>query len=148
MENSSEAGFWWRFLAAFIDGLILMIPLMIIAVTGYIVLVGLLGMDKTLVEWILKIPGIVIGWLYFALSESSPWQATLGKKFLGLSVSDLNQEPISFARASGRYFGKYLSNLTLFVGYIMVAFTARKQALHDKLAGTLVLKANKPVKDS
>jgi uncharacterized RDD family membrane protein YckC len=74
-------------------------------------------------------------WLYWAAMESSPWQATLGKRMLGLAVTDLEGRRVSFVRASGRYFGKIV-----FVGFIMVAFTAKKQALHDMIAGCLVVR--------
>ena len=82
---------------------------------------------------------LAIQWLYFALMESSKNQATLGKMALGLRVTDLNGNRISFGKATGRYFGKILSSMTLLIGYIMAAFTAKKQALHDFVAGTLVL---------
>ncbi|KLE33875.1 hypothetical protein AAW00_12460 [Aurantiacibacter luteus] len=83
---------------------------------------------------------IVIGVAYFAVMESGPWQATLGKKALGLIVTDLNGNRISLARAIGRYFGKFLSSIILLIGFIMVAFTEKKQGLHDMLASTLVVK--------
>ena len=83
---------------------------------------------------------ILIGWLYHSLLESSSWQGTVGKKVLGLTVTDLNGHRISFGRATGRYFGQILSAMICFVGFIMVAFTERKQGLHDMMAGTLVLK--------
>ena len=76
---------------------------------------------------------------YWAAFESSKWQASPGKMALGIKVTDLNGNRISFARASGRYFAKILSGLTLLVGYFMAAFTARKQALHDIIAGCLVV---------
>jgi len=82
---------------------------------------------------------IAIGWLYYALMESSTRQATLGKMALGLFVTDLNGKRLSFARASGRHFGKIVSAMTLTIGYLMAGFTARKQALHDMIAGCLVL---------
>lgn len=82
----------------------------------------------------------LICWLYFAAFESSRWQATPGKKFLGLYVTDLNGKRISFARATGRYVGKALEQLTLFIGFLIAGFTARKQALHDIVASCLVLK--------
>jgi uncharacterized RDD family membrane protein YckC len=72
--------------------------------------------------------------------ESSSWQATLGKKILGLRVTDLAGNRITFARASGRFFGKILSGMILGIGFLMAGFTARKQALHDILAGCLVLR--------
>jgi uncharacterized RDD family membrane protein YckC len=59
---------------------------------------------------------------------------------MGLVVTDMNGNRISFLRATGRYFAKILSALILLIGYIIAAFTARKQALHDMLASTLVLK--------
>ena len=79
-------------------------------------------------------------WLYYALMECSTWQGTLGKKALGLYVTDMEGNRISFGRATGRHFGKILSGLTLLVGYIMAGFTARKQALHDLLASCLMLR--------
>jgi uncharacterized RDD family membrane protein YckC len=87
------------------------------------------------------IVGVALKWLYFAYSESSEWQATPGKKALNIVVTDMNGNRISFARASGRYFGKYVSGVTLFIGYIMAGFTQRKQALHDILADCLVLRS-------
>jgi uncharacterized RDD family membrane protein YckC len=72
--------------------------------------------------------------------ESAPQQATLGKMALGLKVTDLQGEPISFARATGRYFGKIVSSLIFFVGFMMTGWTEKKQALHDIMAGTLVVK--------
>ncbi|SRR6266851_3543753 len=76
--------------------------------------------------------------IYEAVMESSPRQATLGKMAFGLTVTDVNGNRISFARATGRHFAKYISSLIFLVGYIIAGFTARKQALHDMIAGTLV----------
>jgi uncharacterized RDD family membrane protein YckC len=77
-------------------------------------------------------------WLYFALMESMKG-ATLGKMALGIIVTDLQGNRISFGRATGRYFAKIISSLTILVGYIMAGFTQRKQALHDIIAGCLVI---------
>jgi len=82
-------------------------------------------------------------WLYSASFESSQWQATPGKKLLGLVVTDLKAQRISFARASGRFFGKFISQLPLFFGFVMAGFTPRKQALHDLLASCLVIRRPK-----
>jgi uncharacterized RDD family membrane protein YckC len=82
----------------------------------------------------------VLNWLYFSLLESSSWQATLGKKALGLEVTDLAGRRISFGRATGRFFAKYISAIILMIGFLMAAFTEKKQALHDILAGTLVIR--------
>jgi uncharacterized RDD family membrane protein YckC len=83
---------------------------------------------------------MVLNWLYYALLESSTWQATLGKKALGLEVTDVEGRRISFGRASGRFFAKIISTLILFIGFIMAGFTEKKQALHDIIAGTLVIR--------
>jgi uncharacterized RDD family membrane protein YckC len=72
--------------------------------------------------------------------ESSSWQATLGKKAVGIVVTDLDGNRISFARAFGRYFAKLISLITLCIGYMMAGFTEKKQCLHDMICGTLVVK--------
>jgi uncharacterized RDD family membrane protein YckC len=81
----------------------------------------------------------VVAWLYHAFMESSKQQGTLGKMALGLRVTDLDGRRINFGRATGRYFAKILSTLIFMIGYLMAAFTSKKQALHDFVAGTLVL---------
>ena len=78
----------------------------------------------------------VLKWLYYALLESSSWQATVGKKALGLEVTDLEGRRISFGRATGGFFGKIISAMILYIGFIMAGFTEKKQALHDMMAGT------------
>jgi uncharacterized RDD family membrane protein YckC len=83
---------------------------------------------------------IFVVWLYYAFFESSAWQATPGKRILKLYVTDVNGRPITFARATLRYFGKMISGLTFMVGYILAGFTEKKQALHDILASTLVMR--------
>jgi len=84
---------------------------------------------------------IVAAWLYFALMESSVRQGTLGKIVLGLFVTDLQGRRVSFARATGRFFSKIITGLIpFFIGYIMAGFTEKRQALHDMIAGCLVLK--------
>jgi len=154
--SRSYAGFWLRFVAFIIDGLILsfvtsalIFPIM--AITGFgAALRGLHpGQEPDpafFAAMLSAIPllvtvGVVIKWLYCAYSESSEWQATPGKKALNIIVTDLNGNRISFARASGRFFAKYISALTMLIGYIMAGFTERKQALHDILAGCLVLRS-------
>jgi uncharacterized RDD family membrane protein YckC len=81
----------------------------------------------------------VLAWLYYALMESSKYQATLGKIVLGIVVTDTSGQRISFGRATGRYFAKIISQIILLIGYIMIAFTEKKQGLHDIIASTLVV---------
>ena len=149
------AGFWLRFIALIIDFIV------IYFVRGLILLPFGIGMglhgwhgmmhgrqpqDLSEVMPMLGLAiriamiSMLIQWLYFSLTESSSWQATLGKKALGLTVTDLEGRRISFGRATGRYFAKYLSTLILFIGWLMAGFTEKKQALHDMIAGTLVLR--------
>ena len=78
-------------------------------------------------------------WLYYTLMESSRYQATLGKIVVGAIVTDLNGSRISFARANGRFFGKWISGAIFDIGFLIAAFTDKKQALHDILAGCLVI---------
>jgi uncharacterized RDD family membrane protein YckC len=133
------AGFWARWAAAFLDGIILLIAQFIV---GFVI--GLVmarsGQGSTAIEAVARIVGTLMNWFYYAIFESSALQATLGKKALGIAVTDMNGGRISFGRATGRYFAKILSALILFVGFIMAGFTARKQALHDMIAGTLVIR--------
>jgi uncharacterized RDD family membrane protein YckC len=138
-------GFWIRFVAAIIDGVIVQVVVMPLSfivggVTGFAGAMG--GMAHAGLPIMGGILGFFIGvggaWLYEALMESSTRQATLGKMIFGMRVTDLAGNRISFARATGRHFGKWISALVLFIGYIMAGFTERKQALHDMLAGTLV----------
>ncbi len=142
------AGFWLRFVALIIDcvlvGIVLGIP--------FGILFGAMG-----ISMMGRNPGAMIGpglgmfllfegfavlfqWLYFAMMESSSWQGTVGKKALGLMVTDMNGQRISFARATGRFFGKIISGMILMIGYLMAGFTEKKQALHDMLAGCLVVR--------
>ncbi|TXI32732.1 MAG: RDD family protein [Niabella sp.] len=86
------------------------------------------------------ITSLIINWLYYALMESGPWQATLGKRALGLKVTSSTGNRISFLNATGRYFAKILSAIILLIGYFMMLWDDKKQCLHDKLANTLVVK--------
>jgi len=151
------AGFWLRFVAYLIDGLvsvagflILLVPLFIL--TGAGAALSKIGSGEDISDNVAAFMGIgfifgffgiilVVSWLYYALSESSSWQATLGKKVLNLKVTDMNGQPISFGRASGRYFSKIITGMIpLFIGYIMAGFTEKKQAIHDMIASCLVLR--------
>lgn len=153
MPTITYAGFWKRFLAYLIDSVligfasfILLLPA--IGLTGLgaamnsddigdgspalgILAVGTFGLTILLIA--------VGGWLYFALMESSARGGTLGKMALGLKVTDMSGNRISFGRATGRYFAKLLSGALMGLGYIMAGFTQQKQALHDILAGCLVV---------
>jgi uncharacterized RDD family membrane protein YckC len=92
------------------------------------------------IDWGAQGIGVIISWLYYALMESSPTQGTLGKMVCAIKVTDTNGQRISFARATGRFFGRYLSVFTFGIGFLIIAFTERKQALHDLVASTLIVR--------
>ena len=85
--------------------------------------------------------GGIVSWLYYAIMESSSCQATLGKMAVGAKVVDQDGNRISFARATGREWSKFLSGIIFLFGYFMVGWDDRKQGLHDKIAGTYVVKS-------
>ena len=147
------AGFWRRFVAHLIDqivvGLVAFVVLIpALALLGVGIGAGMMEESESAIglilaavaAYLLAILLIIIGqWLYHALMESSNRQATLGKLALGIVVTDLNGNRISFGRATGRYFGKILSGMIMMIGYIMAGFTEKKQALHDIMASCLVV---------
>jgi uncharacterized RDD family membrane protein YckC len=82
---------------------------------------------------------IVIPWLYYAGFESSRSQATPGKLLMRIVVTDLEGNKPSFARVTLRHFAKFISILIIFLGFLMIGLTKKRQGLHDKIAGCLVL---------
>lgn len=150
------AGFWLRFVAYIIDAVLLsvlelVLILIIVAVFGLGTVIRNLPENRDvnsiftatviLAIVVFACAVFVVIWLYFACMESSRYQGTLGKMALGLIVTDLQARPVSFGRASGRFFAKIITGLIpLCIGYIMAGFTAKKQALHDMIASCLVLR--------
>jgi uncharacterized RDD family membrane protein YckC len=134
------AGFWIRFCAYFIDYIIsLATALLLLVVVGAPFLLRGGDIEEPLLSalsYIIMLPSM---WLYSAFFVSGPWQATPGKRILGLRVTDLEGHRISFGRASGRYFSYFLSSICLGIGFIVVGMRANKQGFHDSIAGTLVL---------
>jgi len=135
-QTMQYAGFWKRVAAFVIDFLI--IAICSIPVT-FIFYAYFSNDEPSVAERKVQGMGLAFAWLYFALMESSVYQGTIGKMFLGIKVTDLNGNRIGFGRATGRHFGRLLSVLLIFIGYIMVAFTQKKQGLHDIMAGCLVV---------
>lgn len=143
------AGFWKRFLAFFLDNLI------VNTIASVIVQISMAGLLKEDISSSAVIMGIVFAslfsWaiylLYWAIFESSSLQATPGKMALGIKVTDMNGERLTFARAFGRNLAKFVSGLTLNVGYVMAGYTVRRQALHDKMANCLVVSKKATAED-
>lgn len=139
------AGFWKRFAAVILDYIVLIALAAVVGgIAGFIYGASLSSADQRSAEVLGNIVGLLVWWLYYALMESSSKRATLGKMALGIKVVDQQGGRISFGRATGRHFAKILSSLILMVGYLMAGFTARKQALHDMVAGCLVVNRSAP----
>lgn len=138
------AGFWLRFFAFLLDALILGA---LNAGLGFVLglVFGLTGRADSpekmgILSGFAGLLGGIVQWLYFTCMECSARRGTLGKTALGIAVVDEQGRMISFGRANARYWGKLLSALTLMVGFLLAGFTQKKQALHDMLAGTLVIR--------
>jgi uncharacterized RDD family membrane protein YckC len=137
------SGLWRRFIAYLIDSAVVgALPLIVALIIAPIFFTSSRAVAELgVIVFVVPVAGTV-GWLYYSLMESSGFQATLGKRVMGLKVTGLKGEPVSFGRASGRFFAKILSSMLLMLGYVMAAFTARKQALHDIIAGCVVIRSN------
>jgi uncharacterized RDD family membrane protein YckC len=135
---AGHAGFWLRAGAYLIDSFLLAMVLMLVWMPK--LLHGEISPEKLAVDPELAVAGIFLGWIYYALLESSKWQATLGKRAFRLKVTDLEGNRISFGRASLRQLSKIISGLLFYAGYVMAGLTPRKQGLHDMIAGCLVLR--------
>ncbi|MEH7125345.1 RDD family protein [Bacillus sp. JJ1503] len=162
-ERKEYGGFWIRFAAYIIDSIIIGVPLFIVTMIIFMIFFGGTGALDLLFgdpyateitdEEALLLFGSYLGALglslliniigavaYFAGLHASKWQATVGKKLLGLKVTDLKGNKISFWRALGRYLAMSFLSGILLIGYIIAAFTEKKQSLHDLIAGTTVIK--------
>jgi len=148
------APFFPRTIAFLIDCFVLFVPVMLI--------MGLSALTTALHGWwestdaesmrqewalfdrnfhqLLLLVAIGLGWIYAAGLECSRWQATVGKRWMGLQVTDVHGERLGFLQATGRHFGKYLSALPCFLGFIMALFSSRGLAWHDRLADTRVVR--------
>ncbi|MCK9618334.1 MAG: RDD family protein [Lentimicrobiaceae bacterium] len=149
------AGFWLRFVAFIIDSIVIGIIKWIL-ISPVLVFFGISTLNNmdctndfetiksiTLFIGTMLISGLVIvvlTWLYYALLESSPHQATIGKLAVGIKVTDESGNRVTLLRASGRHFAKIISAMILMIGFIMAGFTEKKQALHDMIANCLVIK--------
>jgi uncharacterized RDD family membrane protein YckC len=154
------AGFGRRFAAALIDGAVTGLVFALVFVGSGAGFAFMMGLVLFLLEWVNLIsldeaphdndiwPSLFVGSVlggavcvaYHAGMECSASQATLGKMALGVKVTDLHGRRIKFRRALKRCAGKIVSLLILFIGFVMAAFTEKRQSLHDMIAGTLVMK--------
>lgn len=128
--SGARAGFWRRFVAAFLDGIIL-------GVVG-----GILGAVLSSNDDAATIAGLVLGIAYYTYFEGSTGQ-TLGKKALGIRVVSLEGGgSIGYGRAFIRYIGRIVSAIPLLLGYFWMLWDKEKQTWHDKFAGSVVVPEN------
>lgn len=164
-QKRKYAGFWIRFVAYLLDSFIIGIPATILifvvlfymvgSTVGFEALSNPAFLDSTYVEaeisdqeavslllaYLLSILfSLILTIIYFAGMHASKWQATIGKKAFGLVVTDLFGNRITFWRGLGRYLAMTFLSSILMIGYIVAAFTEKKQSLHDLIAGTFVLR--------
>ena len=151
--NPEYAGFLVRFIAFFIDSIILGVTMMICIVPFTLVMAyaddisgatGGTGSDGSGIfccaYCLVYIVGLIVQWLYFAWFESSASMATPGKMLLGLQVTDESGDRISFSKATLRLVAKIVSNSFFYIGSLAIPFTSKKQGLYDMIAGTYVVK--------
>ena len=129
------AGFWNRLAAALLDLLVLLVPTFLVPIV-----VALITGPKSKASMAADLSIVLLYWLYFAGMESSRRRATLGKAAFGICVVDMEGNRIGFMRATGRLLAKILSLITLGIGFLMAGIMPRKQALHDIIASSLVVK--------
>jgi uncharacterized RDD family membrane protein YckC len=134
------AGFWLRFVAWIVDTIIVQVISFVLGFVAGLALGAAGGAGQAAAQAVGAVIGLCVGWLFYGLLESSASQATPGKMMLGLRVTDLAGNRISFGKATGRFFGKLISGLILGIGYLLAGFTEKKQALHDSMAGCLVVR--------
>lgn len=156
--NTNYAGFWLRFVAVIIDGIILgavqFVAIMpVLGIMGIGIADNMENFDSSdqaeamsmmgsmmAMAGVAQIVFLVIQTLYYSLMESSNYQASVGKMVLGLKVTDIAGNKLDFTKALVRNLCKIISSMILLIGYLMAAFTEKKQALHDMIANTLVVK--------
>lgn len=159
-KQFNYAGFWLRFAAYIIDqfiigvaGFIIAVPIILgiiafglnldgirhpsdfLAHDGLLMVGGIIGLIMLAIML-----SVVMKWLYYALMESSKYGGTIGKIAVSIKVVDMEGNRVTFARATGRYFSRIITNMTLLIGYILAGLTDKKQALHDMIASCLVVK--------
>jgi uncharacterized RDD family membrane protein YckC len=146
-DGLSYAPVWRRFVSAMID-VAIVVTFVLPGVLAFFwlaeIVTGWVGMEPDDSRFFAGVGAVLLfltaDWLYNAYMNSSHRRATFGKQFMGLIVTGLYGEEVGFGQATGRYFAKYISTFPLFAGFFITPFTRRKQALHDMVAGTVVVK--------
>lgn len=137
-QDQQYGGFWVRLVALVLDNAIVFF-ILLAALLSMGTLVATVGMESMMdvAAWLVM---TFVPFLYWPVLESSHWQATFGKRIMGLEVTDADGNRLSFLRALLRSLAKIISSIPLGLGFVLAAFTARKQALHDIIVKTLVVR--------
>jgi uncharacterized RDD family membrane protein YckC len=140
-QDTQYGGFWARLVALTLDNAIVF-AILLAAMLSFATLAVAVGMDGVsglvdVVSWLLV---TFVPFLYWPVLESSRWQATFGKRIMGLEVTDAGGNRLSFLHALLRSLAKIVSGIPFGLGFLIAAFTARKQALHDIIVKTLVVR--------
>lgn len=143
VNNFNYSGFWRRFAASIIDGLIL--SLIGIGISYSLGTNPFAEEAKTNLETIDRVLTLIVSVVYVLLFWVNYDGATPGKRFLGIKIIKENGEKLNYPSAFIRYVGYWISSLPLFLGYFWMLWDKKKQAWHDKLAGTIVVKTDKKV---
>ena len=128
------AGFWIRFGAKIVDGIILQVAARIL---GLFVGLAFKGTDAAV--WVAGGLGLIINAIY-VIYFNGKYGATPGKMVCKIEIIRPDGSRLTYGRATGRYFAEILSSLTLGIGYLMVAWDEEKRALHDRVADTRVVR--------
>lgn len=136
------ASFWKRTAAYLVDGFVCLIAIKIVISPLRVIV------PPDSLRIVLGVLGIALYLFYFVWMESSPWQATVGKKLFKLKVTDKEGKRVSFWRSLGRNLAMYLSNWTFGIGYLMCLWTSEQQCLHDMCAGCLVMEEIEEVEEN
>lgn len=126
-EERKYAGFWVRVAAVLLDTFIIGVPLTI--------LIMFIGMP----QWLYFLAML----LYFVIMNASKWQATMGKRIVGIYIMKTDGTRLSYLRSLGRYLSYIISGLPLYIGFMMAGWTKEKRALHDMIASTYVVYGKK-----
>lgn len=162
-NDITYAGFWRRFAAYWIDyGIVALFLVGCVTMHALYEVMGVLNENRDLWQvWVdafdvsvifpflsessmntaaLTTALIIAETFYFTFFEASVWQATPGKRLMNIRVMDYEGHRLEFPQALGRNAGKLLSNIIFSLGYLLIAITHRKQALHDRLAKTVMVR--------
>jgi uncharacterized RDD family membrane protein YckC len=132
-------GFWVRYLAWLIDGLLISLGMLGLSLVIWLAAKVLPVSYIEILLYVYLGLSVLLPMYYFTSSEAGIFQGTLGKRSLGIKVVNLKNTPLGLGQAYGRYFGKIISGLILGGGYFMAGMTEKKQALHDQMAGAVVV---------